>query len=253
MKEKDFSFEFVDKPKISKEINKLDEKKACQEHDILVKLIKLNKDLFSHFIYDNFNNFPSNLKAADILPTHKNKDKSDIENYRPVSILPTLSKIYERCMYDQMYKYFDQILSKYQSGFPQGYNTHNCLLVTVEKWKEVLDKDGLGGALLTDLSKAFDCIKHDLMIAKLAAYGFASNSLSFVSSYLNERKQRTKIHNSYSPYAHIACGVPQGSMLRPLLFNINMCDMFFEKYECDIASYDDDIYLTHMTQIYTLF
>ena len=131
MKEKDlyFSFEFVDKPKISKEINKLDKKKACQEHDIPVKLIKSNKDLFSHFIYHNFNNslfssnFPSNLKAADILPTHKKKDKSDIENYLPISILPTLSKIYERCMYDQMYKYFDQILSKYQCGFRQGYNT----------------------------------------------------------------------------------------------------------------------------------
>ena len=101
-----FSFEFVDKPKISREINKLDEEKACQEHNIPVKLIKSNKYLFSHFIYHNFNNsllssnFPSNLKAADILPTHKKKDKLDIENYRPISILPTLSKIYERCMYD---------------------------------------------------------------------------------------------------------------------------------------------------------
>ena len=153
MKEKDFnfSFEFVDNPKISK--------KACQEHDIPVKLIKSNKDLFSHFIYHNFNNslfssnFPANLKAADILPTHKKKDKSVIENYRPISILPTLSKIYERCMYGQMYKYFDQILSKYQCGFRQGYNTQHCLLMIVEKWKEALDKGGLGGALLTDLSK----------------------------------------------------------------------------------------------------
>ena len=79
-----FSFEFIDKPKISKEINKLDEEKASQEHDIPVKLIKSNKDLFSHFIYHNFNNslfssnFPSNLKAADNLPTHKKKDKSQI-------------------------------------------------------------------------------------------------------------------------------------------------------------------------------
>ena len=122
MKEKDlyFSFEFVDELKISKEINKLDEKKACQEHDIPVKLIKLNKDLSSHFIYHNFNNslfssnFPSTLNAADILPTQKKKGKSDIENYRPISFLSTLSKIYERCMYEQIYEYFDQILSKYQ-------------------------------------------------------------------------------------------------------------------------------------------
>ena len=134
-------------------------------------------------------------------------------------------------MYDQMYKYFDQIFSKYQCGYNrQGYNTQHCLLVVAEKQKEVLDKGDLGGALLTDLSKAFDCIKHDLLIAKLAAHGFDSHSLGFVFSYLNERKQRTKIQNSYTPYAHIACGVPQGSVLGPLLFNINMCDMFFEKY-----------------------
>ena len=112
MKEKDlnFSFEFVDKPKISKEINQLNGKKACQEHDIPVKLIKSNKDLFSHFIHHNFNNssfslnLPSNLKAEDILATYKRKDKSDIENYRLIRrILPAFSKIYERC-YEQMHK-----------------------------------------------------------------------------------------------------------------------------------------------------
>ena len=127
-----------------------------------------------------------------------------------------------------------------------------CLPVMVEKWKEVLDKGGLGGALLTDLSKAFDCIKHDLLIAKLAAYGFDSHSLSFVFSYFNERKQRTKMHNSYSPYAHIAREVPPGSILGPLLFSINMCDMFFEKYECELPATLMIIHLTHMTQIHTL-
>ena len=125
-------------------------------------------------------------------------------------------------MYDQIYKYFDQIISKYQCGFRQGYNTQYCLIIMVEKWKGTLHKGGLGGALLTDLSKAFDCIKYDLLIAKLAAHGFHSHSLSFVFSYLNERKQRTKIHNSYSPYTNIACGVPQGSALGPLFFNINI-------------------------------
>ena len=110
-------------------MNKLDREKTCQEHDIPVKLIKSNKDIFSQFISHNFinslfsSNFPSNLKAADILPTHKKKGKSDIENYRLVSILPTVSKIYGKCMYDQMYKCFDQILPEYQCGFCQGYNT----------------------------------------------------------------------------------------------------------------------------------
>ena len=123
----------------------------------------------------------------------------------------------------------------------------------VKKWKEALDKGGLGGALLKDLSKAFGCIKHDLLIAKLAAHGFDSHSLSFVFSYLNKRKQRTKIHNSYSPYSHIACILPQGSILVPLFFNINICDMFFEKYECDIASYAaDNTPHTYESDLYTV-
>ena len=103
-----------------------------------------------------------------------------------------------------MYKYFDQILSKYQCSFHQGYNTQHFLLMMVEKWKEALDKGGLGGALLTDLSKAFVCMKHDLFIAKLAGHGFDSHSLSFLFSCVNEGKQRTKIHNSYSTYPNIA-------------------------------------------------
>ena len=85
-------------------------------------------------------------------------------------------------MYDQMYKYFDQIVSKYQWNFHQFCNTQHCLLMMVEKWKEALDKGSLGGALLTHLSKAFNCIKHYLLITKLAAYGFDSHSLRFVFS-----------------------------------------------------------------------
>lgn len=88
-----------------------------------------------------------------------------------------------------------QIFSKYQCGFCQGYNTQNCLFVMVEKWKGALDKGGLSGALLRELSKTFDCIKHDLLIATLGVYGFNSHSLRFIFSYLTERKHRTKIEN----------------------------------------------------------
>ena len=123
-------------------------------------------------------NFPSNVKAVDILLTQKHRQVR-YAKLRPISILPMLSKIYERCMYEQMDKYFHQILSKYQGGFCQFFNTQYCLLMMVEKWKEALDKGSLGGALITDLCKVFDCIKHDLLIAKLAAYGFDSHSLSF--------------------------------------------------------------------------
>ena len=109
-----------------------------------------------------------------------------------------------------------------------------------EKWRKYLDKDGVSGALLTDLSKAFDCLLHDLLIAKLAAYGFDYESLTLIQSYLSNRKQRTKVSNTYSTFSDIIFGVPQGSILGPLLFNIYICDMFYDNTDCDIASYADD-------------
>ena len=109
-----------------------------------------------------------------------------------------------------------------------------------EKWRKCLDKGGISRAILTDLSKAFDCILHDLLIAKLAAYGFDYQSLRIMESFLSNRQQRTKINNAFSRYSEIIYGVPQGSILGPLLFNVYICDIFFDIIECDIASYADD-------------
>ena len=103
-----------------------------------------------------------------------------------------------------------------------------------------MGKGGISEAILTDLSKAFDCILHDLLVAKLAAYGFDYQSLRIMESFLSNRQQRTKINNAFSRYSEIIYGVPQGSILGPLLFNIYICDIFFDIIECDIASYADD-------------
>ena len=124
-----FSYVFKTKNKILLEIHNLDNKKACQESDMPVKIIKDSIDIFSEFIFHNFNNsifdptFPSELKNADVIPFFKKKDRNNIEYYRPVSILSNLSKIYERCLYDQMYKYFNHILSKWQCGFRKAHST----------------------------------------------------------------------------------------------------------------------------------
>ena len=113
-------------------------------------------------------------------------------------------------------------------------------MAVIEKWRKFLDIGGHAVALLTDLSKAFDCIDHELLIAKLYAYGFDNDALKFIYSYYKGRKQRTKINSSYSSFAEILFGIPQGSILGPLLFNAYICDLSYNIDDVDFASFADD-------------
>ena len=147
--------------------------------------------------------FPNNQKEADITPVHKKDDRTDKTNYRPVSILPAISKIFERILLYQIDKYMDKKLSKHLCGFRKGYSAQHSLLVMLEKWRATIDKGGSCGVLLTDLSKAFDCIAHDLLIAKMAAYGFDHNAIKLIHSYLSNRRQRVRINSNYSTWSEI--------------------------------------------------
>ena len=139
-----------------------------------------------------------------------------------------------------MCSHFNQILSKHQCGFRQGHSTQHGLLFIVKKLKKRLDNSGLGGMLLTDLSKAFDCMRHDLLIAKLVAYGFDQLLLCSIFSQLSDRAERTKVNNAYSSYINIKYGVPQAFISGPHTFNIDICDLFQWGYKCDIVSYAHD-------------
>ena len=142
---------------------------------------------------------------------------------------------------NQLSEFFQSsFFSKYQCGFRKGFSTQRCQVSMLEKWKFATDNKKSFRALLTDLSKSFDCLSHDLLIAKLNAYGLNMSAVRFVHSYLKNRMQRTKINSEYSYWEEIMFGVPQGSILEPLSFNIFFCDLFLIMENIDIASYADD-------------
>ena len=224
----------------------LQSSKAFQDSDIPTKVAKSNLDIFTDALYFEFNRsletsvFPPSMKLANVTPVHKKGHRSEKDNYQPVSILPNLSKVFERCIYNEIAQFFEKILSKYQCGFRKGHSAQHSVAALLEKWKEIVDHGDVFGALLTDLLKAFDCLPHNLLIAKLNAYDFDNKAVRFVYDYLTSRKERTKISDTHTSRQEILSGVPQGSILGPLLFSIDIWDLFFIIEDCDIANYADD-------------
>ena len=110
------------------------------------------------------------MKIANITPVHKNDEATDKENYRPVSLLPLLSKVFERLLYDQLSDYLEKYLNTLLCGFRKAHSTQHTLFKLLQAWQEELDKSGFVGTILMDLSKAYDCLPHDLLVAKFEAY-----------------------------------------------------------------------------------
>ena len=173
---------------------KLSSNKSVQDTEIPVKILKENADYFDEYIYLQFNEticsckFPTSFKFANVMPVSKQGSRNQQANCRPISILTIISKIFEKLICRQLSNHFDNILLKFQCGFKKGYSPQHCLLLPIDKWKKANDNSKVFGALLTDLSKTFDCICHDLLVAKLNAYGLSLPALKLIHNYLQNQK-----------------------------------------------------------------
>ena len=163
-------------------------------------------------------------KSARVTPIFKADSKVDPANYRPISVLSVIAKLFEKAICNQVYSYLNdnKLLSKYQSGFRPMHSTLTALIDITDNWYLNID-DGLTNTILfIDLKKAFDTINHEILLSKLELYGFKGVSLNLFRDYLSDRTQVTVINNINSETSFISCGVPQGSILGPLMISLTV-------------------------------
>ena len=187
---------------------------------------------------------PSELKIARVVPIFKSGDPSLLTNYRPISVLSFFSKVFERIVYDSLFDFICtiNILYDYQFGFRPGHSTQQAIITLIDKITKSLDNGDIVISLFIDLKKAFDTVDHCILLRKLYAYGIRGTMLKWIESYLSGRTQYVVFDGQESEIYGIQCGVPQGSILGPLLFSLymndicNVSDIFFAIMYADDTS-----------------
>ena len=242
-----FNFGFVTPSFVFDEICNFSNKKSSGLDNFNVELLKLSAPIICDSLayicnlslYTSI--FPSDWKLAKVTPIYKEGDKSDVSNYRPISVLCIISKILERAVHDQLYSYLSKqgILHPSQSGFRSNHSTTTTLLDTSDYILKNMNDRKLTGAIFLDLKKAFDTINHSLLINKLKQCGISGSCLKWFISYLSNRSQAVNISSTMSDFKDVNIGIPQGSILGPLLFII-FVNSLPNSVNCKTIMYADD-------------
>ena len=218
---------------IVKIINHLDSKKSSDIYNISPDIVKLSSQVVADSLAIIFNrciqegNFPDHMKLAKRIPIHKGDSVLSVANYRPISLLPIFSKIMERLIYDQFMEYinFNGILSELQFGFQKNKSTEHAISSIVSNITDAHTKKQSSYCIFLDFAKAFDTVNHDILIEKLKHYGVTGSTLDLFKSYLTNRSQVVEVNGKLSDKGIIKHGVPQGSILGPLLFLLYINDI----------------------------
>ena len=243
-----FKFKEIRPSEVAKIISNLKSKPSSGHDNISSSLIKRIAEPLSIplslLVNQSLNAgiFPNRLKIAKVIPIYKKSDIFLFDNYRPISLLPVISKVVERIVFNQMYTYFSEnnLLYDSQHGFRTQHSTETASLEFLDRIHSALDNGYTPLTLFLDLSKAFDTLDHNILLEKLEYYGISGKEHSWFRSYLTNRKQFTVYSNNNSDFLPLNTGVPQGSILGPLLFLIYVNDISYASNFFDMILYADD-------------